>query len=110
MPPPDEAPPLPASVQLLIVRGLELRMPPPADPAALPWAIVRAERVTADAEKMLNMRLALFPLTVKFAAPGPLMLTLLLIANSPLVSVIVPVTPVCRLRRKAGNRRGPAFP
>src|SRR5258708_4378298 len=42
---------------------------------------------------MLNTRLALLPLTVRLAAPGPLMVRFLLMATWPVVSVIVPVTP-----------------
>ncbi len=39
-----------------------------------------------------NTRLALLPLTVKFIAPGPAMVRLLVITNCPPVSVMVPVT------------------
>jgi len=42
--------------------------------------------------EILNTRLVLFPLNVKFDALGPLMLIFLAINSSPLVSVMVPVT------------------
>src|SRR5258708_17530351 len=42
---------------------------------------------------VLNTRLALLPLTVRLAAPGPLMVRFLLMAIWPVVRVIVPVTP-----------------
>src|SRR5664280_3593143 len=80
-------------LQLFIVRSPLLRMPPPEAPLACPFAIVRPEMDEVTLSNS-NTRLALFPLTVKFAAPGPLMLTLFVIVSCPLVSVIVPVTPV----------------
>ena len=46
---------------------------------------------------MSKMRLALLPLTDSLFAPGPLIVTLSVISNSPLVSVMVP----CNLAAKS---------
>ena len=70
-----------------------LRIPPPE--LVRPFAIVRPERVTRP-EVTWKMRkdgvaAAVLRLTVRLSAPGPLILSVLLTSNSPLVSVIVPV-------------------
>ena len=39
-----------------------------------------------------------FPLIARLAGPGPLMVTLLVISNSPPVRAIVPVTPVTSMK------------
>src|SRR5262245_56209712 len=64
-----------------------LRMPPPW--SADPWVMVRPARVTVSLLLMSKTRLASLPLTAKRLAPGPSMSRFLLIASSPLVSVIV---------------------
>jgi hypothetical protein len=67
-------------------------MPPPLLLPTFPLLIVRSEIVTTLAPIMKKTREALLPLTVRTVAPGPKMVRLSVMSNSPVVSVIVPVT------------------
>src|SRR5258706_12541664 len=60
----------------------------PLTPRTLPLVIVMPEMVAVLPEATLKTRLALLPLTVSVAAPGPVIVMFLLIVNSPVVSVI----------------------
>ena len=59
---------------------------------ARPFLIVSPEMASVDTNvvPMLKTRLALLPLTASVAAPGPVIVMLLLIASSPAVRVMVP--------------------
>jgi hypothetical protein len=81
---------LPLTVQLVRVVLPLLRMPPPL-PVVAPLVIVRPEMVAVTLE-ILKTRLALLPLMVSWLAPGPLIVSVLLITSSPLIRVMVPVT------------------
>src|ERR1017187_10864101 len=90
MPPAYEAP-LAVTVQLLNIKvGPQFRIPPPW--SALPFVIVIPLMAALPVPDRSKTRLELLPLTVKFVAPGPLIVRLLVITSSPLVSVMVPVT------------------
>ena len=99
MPPPNPPPAalprasLPVKVQLLIFRAAlsSTRMPPPA--VARPSVMVSPAMATLALPLMSKTRLASLPLTESLFAPGPSMVTLWLIGNSPLVSVMVPCSP-----------------
>src|SRR5262245_14214379 len=71
-------------------------MPPPPGPTPNPLVMVNREMVAFDA-KLWNTRKAALPLIARLAAPGPLIVTLCVIASSPLVSRIVPETPVASM-------------
>ena len=74
-----------------------LRMPPPPrvgsstplPPVTLPSAMVTPSMVTVAPSLMSKTRPASLPLTVSLSAPGPSMFRLVVIANSPLVSVML---------------------
>ena len=100
MPPPrpllvDEVPAeFPEIAQAVRVSVPELLMPPPSvPPKRNPLAIVRPDMVTVP-DVMLKIRkfgvkFALLRRTVRTFAPGPVMITFLLITNSALVRSIV---------------------
>src|SRR3954468_5627232 len=74
---PDTGQPLPVSVP-------RLRMPPPE-----PLLIVRPARVTVTPWAASKTREELFPLMVRWPAPGPWIVRVLVRSSSPLVRVIV---------------------
>src|ERR1039458_914443 len=85
MPPAYEAP-LAVTVQLLNIKvGPQFRIPPPW--SALPFVIVKPLTVALPVPDRSKTRLELLPLTVRFVAPGPLMVRLLVITSSPLVRI-----------------------
>ena len=65
--------------------------PPPTAGSECPFVRASPERFTV-ALITENIRAALLPLMARIFAPGPMMVTLLLIASCPPVSVIVPET------------------
>ena len=97
-PPPSPAV-LPLRVQLLIVKIalFSLSMPPPVVPA---WAflIVNPEIATFSPEEGIRKtRLELLPSIASRSAPGPLIVTLVLTSNSPLLRLITPEMPVASI-------------
>ena len=77
-------------------------MPPPRSagntvPVTKPLVMVRPERLTTVFGPMWNTRLRVSPSTVSPAGPGPSRATLLLTNSSPLVSRMVPETPVASM-------------
>src|SRR3954470_7862101 len=71
--------------------------PSPMPPSALPPVMVTPLMVTVPPERSLFMKNtpdALLPLIDSADGPGPLMVTASSMTSSPLVSVIVPLTPV----------------
>ena len=90
MPPPRLLVELSLTVTLVRVSVPELRMPPPSSMVS-PLEIVTPEMFMVPL-LMLKTRLALFPLMDRLPDPGPWMVRFLLMVNSPLDRVIVPVT------------------
>jgi hypothetical protein len=74
-------------VQPTSVRVPAFSMPPPL--SARPLVIVKRSIPAVTPAAMLNTRLWLLPLIVSWSAPSPTMSRLALIANSPLVKVMV---------------------
>src|SRR2546427_9629957 len=54
--------------------------------------MVRPEMLTVALEPISKTRVAPWPLSARFVAPGPAMLRSFVMSNSPVVSAIVPVT------------------
>ena len=81
------------NVQLLMLRAAlpSSRMPPPD--VASPSVMVSPEMATLALPLTSKTRLASLPLTESVFAPGPSIVTLWLIGNSPLVSLMVPCSP-----------------
>ena len=79
---------LPATT-LSQVKLPELLMPPPFEVLLKPPVMVTPEIFTVVPELMEKTGDALFPLTVKFEAPGPLIVRLVLMVSTPVVSVMV---------------------
>src|SRR5712672_3142905 len=90
---------LPEMVQLMIVIAPWLEMPPPESLLTDPPEIVRPEIVAvtlAKAKGISKMRKDPAPRTANRFAPGPLIVRLLSITNSPLTTLIV-VIPIAKL-------------
>src|SRR5262249_44095528 len=98
--PPPRAAEFPLTVQSLSLSVAEfppsLKTPPPLLPGALPFVILKPEMVAPDV-KLSNTRKVPLPSTDRLAAPGPLMVTAVVICSSPLVSKMVPETPVASM-------------
>jgi hypothetical protein len=84
------------TVELLSVKPPWLKIPPPPLAFPKPLVMVKPEMVTFDA-KLSNTREVALPSNARLAAPGPLVVTFLVIGNSPLVSTIVPDTLVASI-------------
>ena len=104
IPPPLPKLPMESALALLLVMTTwsrlsvapaSMRTPPPLVPTSCPLAIVRPEMATF-APAISKTRLASLPLTDSLFAPGPLIVTLSVIDNSPLVSVMVPCSPLAK--------------
>src|SRR5579862_1337588 len=73
-------------------------MPPPADSGNVslpvkPLVMVSPEMLATMFEPTWNTRLAALPSTARLPGPGPMMLTLFVTNNSPLVNKMVPERP-----------------
>ena len=99
MPPPKSAE-FPLTVQLLSLSVAafppSLKMPPPLSPGALPFVMLKPKMLTPDV-KLSNTRKVALPSMDRLPAPGPLMVTAVVICNSPLVSRMVPEMPVASM-------------